>query len=79
MCDSDNFRALYEITVKERNALSNAIEAIRELEPAMVIPLHVDDWEPAEAFFEGTVHTAQAFREAIIQAIREALAPLERQ
>lgn len=69
----DEQRDLYELTREERDALANAVEAVRGVEPAMTIPEHVNDWEPAEAFFEGTVHAAQAFRAAIVEAIRAAL------
>lgn len=66
-------RDLYEMTREERDALANAMEAVRGVEPAMVIPEHVNEWSPAEAFFEGTVHAAQAFRAAVVDAIRAAM------
>lgn len=69
----DEQRDLYEMTREERDALANAIEAVRGVEPAMTIPEHVNDWEPAEAFFEGTIHAAQAFRAAIVEAICRAM------
>lgn len=71
-----DYQALYEMTRKERDALADAIEAVRHLEPAMTIPEHVAEWDAAEAFFEGSVHAAQAFRAAIIEAIQTALKPL---
>ncbi len=74
--DAEHFRALYEMTRKERDALADAVEAARGVEPPMVIPEYVDEWTPAEAFFEGTVHTAQAFRAAVAEAISAALSPL---
>jgi hypothetical protein len=66
-------RGLYETTRNERDALADAVEAVRHLEPALVMPAYVNDLDSEEAFFEGSIHAAQAFREAIIEAIRSAL------
>lgn len=62
---------------------SRIIEVIREriasereecagISLPMTIPNHVDEWAPAEAFQEGTIHAIAAMREAI--RAREALA-----
>lgn len=72
-----HFKELYEIVVRERDALADAIEAVRGLEPAVVVPLHINECFPAEAFVEGSIHAAQAFRAAIVDAIAAALASKE--
>ena len=70
------WRNLYEITERERNALADAVEAVRNLEPGVVMPAHAHQWDGEEGFFEGTIHAAQAFKEAIIDATTTALSRL---
>jgi hypothetical protein len=70
---SRSVQNLYNIARNERDALADAVEAVRHLEPAVVMPPYIKDLDPEEAFFEGTIHAAQAFRAAIIEAIRSAL------
>ena len=67
------WRNLYEITERERNALADAVEAVRHLEPSVTMPEYAYQWDGKEGFFEGTIHAAQIFREAIIDAIKAAL------
>ena len=71
--DALHYKKLYEIVKRERDALADAIEAVRGIEPAMIVPLHIDECVPSEAFVEGSIYAAQAFRAAIVEAIVAAL------
>lgn len=50
-------------------AIRDAIAAEREecagISIPMTIPMHVDEWTPAEAFQEGTIHAVAEMRVAI--------------
>ncbi|MDQ1077972.1 hypothetical protein [Pseudoroseomonas cervicalis] len=45
--------------------LADEREACASVSLPMKVPEFVDEWTPAEAFFEGTVHAVSAFRQAI--------------
>lgn len=77
IADALHFKELYELVKRERDALADAIEAVRSVEPAMVVPLHIDECVPSEAFVEGSIHAAQAFRAAIVEAIAASLTGID--